>query len=72
MGNTGISKGTGNKGKNPSHLHISFPTKKLPSNLPHRGQAPSYSYVSPRSFPTAENLGRGKPRQKLLNFIKSN
>ena len=31
MGNTGISRGTGNKGKSPSHLQISFPTKKLPS-----------------------------------------
>ena len=28
MGNTGISRGTGNKGKSPSHLHISFSTKK--------------------------------------------
>ena len=28
MGNTGISRGTGNKGKSPSHLQISFPTKK--------------------------------------------
>ena len=27
MGNTGISRGTGNKGKSPSHLHISFPTR---------------------------------------------
>ena len=33
MGNTGISRGTGNKGKSPSHLQISFPTKKLPSAL---------------------------------------
>ena len=34
MGNTGISRGMGNKGKSPSHLHFSFPTKKLPSTLP--------------------------------------
>ena len=45
MGNTGISRGTENKGKSPSHLHISFPTKKLPSALPHQGPATSYSYV---------------------------
>ena len=45
MGNTGISKSTGNKGKSPSHLQISFPTKKLPSALPHQGPATSYSYV---------------------------
>ena len=44
MGNTGISRGTGNKGKSPSHLQISFPTKKLPSTLPHQGTA-TYSYV---------------------------
>ena len=48
MGNTGISRGMGNKGKSPSHLHISFPTKKLPSNLPHQGQATLYPYVLPR------------------------
>ena len=35
MGNTGISRGMGNKGKSLSHLQISFPTKKLPSALPH-------------------------------------
>ena len=29
MGNTGISRGTGNKGKSPSHLQISLTTKKL-------------------------------------------
>ena len=45
MGNRGISSGTGNKGKSPSHLQISFPTKKLPSALPHQGPATSYSYV---------------------------
>ena len=45
MGNTGISRGTGNKGKSPSHLQISFPTKKLPSAPPHQGPATSYSYV---------------------------
>ena len=31
MGNTGMSRDMGDKGKNPSPLHISFPTKKLPS-----------------------------------------
>ena len=46
MGNTRISRGMGNKGKSPSHLHISFPTKKLPSALPHQGPSTSYSYVS--------------------------
>ena len=45
MGNAGISRGTGNKGKSPSHLQISFPTKKLPSALPHQGLATSYSRV---------------------------
>ena len=30
MGNTGINRGKGNKGKSPSHRHISFPAKKLP------------------------------------------
>ena len=47
MGNTGISRGRGmgNKGKSPSHLQISSPTKKLPSALPHQGPATSYSYV---------------------------
>ena len=32
MGYTGTSRGSlaGNKGKSPSHLHISFPTKKQP------------------------------------------
>ena len=54
MGNTGISRGMGNKGKSPSHLQISFPTKKLPSALPHQGLATSYSYVKPRSLPTRE------------------
>ena len=33
-GYTGTSRGTGNKRKSPSHQHISFPTKKLPSTLP--------------------------------------
>ena len=42
---TGISRGTGNKEKSPSHLQISFPTKKLPSAPPHQGPATSYSYV---------------------------
>ena len=45
MGNTEISRGTGNKGKSSSHLHILFSTKKLPSALPHQGPATSYSYV---------------------------
>ena len=45
MGNTGISRGMGNKRKSPSHLQISFPTNKLPSALPHQGPATSYSYV---------------------------
>ena len=45
MGNTGISRGTGNKGESPSHLQIPFPTKKLPSALPHQGPATLYSYV---------------------------
>ena len=45
MGNTGTSRGTGNKGKSPSHLQISFLTKKLPSALPRQGPATSYSYV---------------------------
>ena len=44
-GNTGISRGMGNKGKSPSHLQISFPTKKLPYAPLHQGTATSYSYV---------------------------
>ena len=60
MGNTGISRGMGSKGKSPSHLHTSFPTKKLPSTLPYQGQATSYSYVSPRSLPTTEKPGKEK------------
>ena len=60
MGNTGISRGMGNKGKSPSHLHISFPTRKLPPTFPHQGQATSYSYVSPGSLPTTEKPGKEK------------
>ena len=33
------------KRKVQSYLQISFPTKKLPSTLPHQGPATSYSYV---------------------------
>ena len=62
MGNTGISRGTGHKGKSPNHLHISFPTKKLPPTLPHQGQATLYSYVSLRSLPTTE-----KPSKERLD-----
>ena len=60
MGNTGISRVTGNKGKSPSHLHISFPTKKLPLTLPHQRQATSYVNVLLRSFPATEKPGKGK------------
>ena len=60
MGNTGIIRDTGNKGKSPSYLHILFPTKKLPPTLPHQGQATSYSYVSPKSLPTTEKPGKEK------------
>ena len=59
MGNTVISRGMGNKGKSPSHLKISFPTKKLPSALPHQGPATSYSmYSNEASQP--EKPGKGK------------
>ena len=57
MGNTGISRGMGNKGKSPSQLLISFPTKKLPPTLPHQGPDTSYSYVSPRSLPNTDWIG---------------
>ena len=48
MGNTGINRVMRNKGKSPSHLHISFATKKLPPTLPHQGLDISYSYVPPK------------------------
>ena len=60
MGNTTISRGTGNKVKSPSYLHISFPTKKLPPTLPNQGQATSYSFVSLRILPTTEKQGKGE------------
>ena len=59
MGNTGISWGTGNKGKSPSHLQISFPTQKLPSALPTRDRlhhTPMYSQEASRP----EKPGKGK------------
>ena len=70
MGNTGISRGTGNKEKSPSHLHISFPTKKLPRTFPHQGQATSYSYVSPRRLPTTEKPGEKKEKKKKMKIDK--
>ena len=59
MGNTGISRGMGNEGKSPSHLQISFPTKKLPSALPTRDwlhHTPMYSQEDSRT----EKPGKGK------------
>ena len=59
MGNTGISRGMGNKGKSESHLQISFPTKKLPSGLPTRDRlhhTPMYSQEASQP----EKHGKGK------------
>ena len=67
MGNTGISRGTGNKGKSPSHLQISFPQRSYHPLLPTRDQlhqTPMYSQEAPNQRNQVRENYIKVPKQK--------